>query len=392
MFNQANRLPARMSRLAAFIATASSLCLPATGLTAFGADPVPPPGFTGVSLRVLNSTIPPGGMFQFQLALTEPKPIGLGSTRPALPTGTPTGISLNDPIGQTAGVAIINSSGIQINFNSPLATFGTNPVVDYPIITVSMPISPNAPVGQQFPLSINLADSFWLDPFGQPYPQEIAPGRLTIGGSLAISNVAPGSGVQPAGARISIFGVGFLSTSQVNIEGTNLAVSDWQVISPNQIDVILPNAVQMEGNRVRVKNVTETSTYFSYLHATPVGQSTHALLAQTYPLFARQRYTSATLPWANAGSQFTGLALQNPEADVVQVTLEMTSSAGNVLGTFSFPLPGLSKINRDISEFFAQPPPGTAAIRITSSSPIQMLGLLGDDATGDVVPVILNAL
>ena len=34
------------------------------------------PGFVGVELKVLDSTIPPGGMFQFQLKLTEPKPIG----------------------------------------------------------------------------------------------------------------------------------------------------------------------------------------------------------------------------------------------------------------------------------------------------------------------------
>ncbi|HST76911.1 MAG TPA: hypothetical protein VLN58_00325, partial [Verrucomicrobiae bacterium] len=67
-----------------------AFCAPVAGQTAT----------TGVEVAIQNSTIPPGGMFQFQLKLTEPKPIGNSSTRPSIPTG-PTGpvrgIALNDP-------------------------------------------------------------------------------------------------------------------------------------------------------------------------------------------------------------------------------------------------------------------------------------------------------
>lgn len=379
-------LPARMSRLAAFLLAGSVLCFAGAGT-----DPGPTPGFTGVSFRVLNATIPPGGMFQFQLLLTEPKPIGFGSTRPTVPSGSTTGIALIDPIGQTAGVAIIDSSGSRINFNSPLATFGTNPIIDYPILVIAMPIAADIPVGSQFPLSIDMANSFWLDPTGQPYPQEIANGKLTIGGTLNISNVVPGGGLQPAGTRISIFGTGFTPDAGVSMEGVNLNVGDVQFVSPSQIDVVLPSALQMDGTRVRVTTATERSTYFSYLRAHPVGESIHPLVAQSYPLFSRRTYSSASLPWIRTGQQFTALALQNAGLDAVEVTVEMLAATGETLGTVSMPLPALSKITRDLTELFSNPPAGASAVRITPGQPIQMLGLLGDDATGNVVPVILTA-
>src|SRR4029077_918009 len=271
----------------AFVLIASSLCFPAAGGPGKGgnsrkaADPGPARAFTGVSLRVQDAVIPPGGMFQFQLMLTEPKPIGHGSTRPTVPSGPVRGIALNDPIGQTAGVAILDSSGIRINFNSPPATFGTNPNSDYPILTIAMPVPADTPVGQQFPLSIDLPNSFWFDAAGQPYPQEIANGTLTIGGTLAISDVVPNGGVQPAGTKISILGMGFRPDSRVNIEGVTLSAGNVRFVSANEIDVVLPSALQLDGIRVRVRNDTERTTYFSYFRAQAVGKSTHRLLAQT---------------------------------------------------------------------------------------------------------------
>jgi hypothetical protein len=329
-------------------------------------------------------------MFQFQLVLTEPKPIGHGSTRPSVPSGPVRGIALNDPIGQTVGVAVVNSSGIQINFNSPQATFGTNPDLDYPILAIAMPIATDTAVGSRFPLSIDMANSFWIGPDGQPYPQEIADGELTIGGTLAISDVVPGGGLQPAGTKISILGIGFTPDARVSLEGVNLTAGDDRFVSSNQIDLVLPAALQMDGARVRVRTRKERATYFSYLRAQQVGESTHTLVAQSYPLFSRQTYASATLAWTRAGQQFTALALQNPGADAVEVTVGMQSLTGETIGLLTVPLPGLSKITRDLAELFASAPARAVAVRITSSRAIQMLGLLGDDATGDVVPVIVS--
>ena len=176
------------------------------------------------------------------------------------------------------------------------------------------------------------------------------------------------------------------------MEGVDLNPSAVHFVSSTQLDVVLPSPLQMDAMRVRVKTQTETSIYFSYFRAQSVGESTHALVAECYPLFARQTFSNASLPWMRSGQQFTALALQNPGADAVNVTLEMQSATGETLGSVRLPLPGLSKITRDLTELFANPPAGAVAVRITPSQPIQILGLLGEDATSNVVPVIVSTL
>ncbi|HEX7289096.1 MAG TPA: hypothetical protein VF532_23130 [Candidatus Angelobacter sp.] len=353
--------------------------------------PVNTPGFPGVSLTVANSMVPPGGMFQYQLMLTEPKPIGNSSSRPTLPAGSTTGIALNDPIGQTAGVAVLSDAGIQITTTSPRATFGTSPDLDYPILAIAMPVRADAVVGSQFPLSIDLANSFWLDAFGQPYPQEIKAGKLTIGGTINISNVVPGGGFQPAGAKVSIFGMGFTPDARVAMEGVNLTTTDYKVVSANQIDVILPDGLRMDGVRVRVNNrIGERAEYFSYLRTQPLGQSANALVNQSYPLFARTTYTSAVLAWIRDATTFTALAAQNPGTSSADITVEMRSATNQVLGSFSFPLPPMSRITRDLADFFAQAPSEASSIYVTASRRVQLLGLRGDTAAGAVVPVFVS--
>src|SRR5690349_13865303 len=63
-----------------------------------------------IGLAVLNTSVPPGGIFQFQLSNTEPKPIGHGSTRPQEPSGPVRGVAVNDPSGKAAGIAVIDTS------------------------------------------------------------------------------------------------------------------------------------------------------------------------------------------------------------------------------------------------------------------------------------------
>ena len=128
MLKQILHKPALWSRLVAFVVISSCAAFAVSGQNG---KPAAKAGggnkkeaaapFAGLSFKVENSTIPPGGLFQYQLMLTEPKPIGHGSTRPTVPSGPVRGIALNDPNGQTVGVAVVNDSGIQINFDSPNA-------------------------------------------------------------------------------------------------------------------------------------------------------------------------------------------------------------------------------------------------------------------------------
>src|SRR6476660_5190973 len=92
--------------------------------------PTPPPLPAGtIGMKVLNTSVPPGGIFQFQLSNTEPKPIGHGSTRPTIPSGPVRGVAVNDPSGQAAGIAVVNTAvtptDVKIQVTSPDALLGT---------------------------------------------------------------------------------------------------------------------------------------------------------------------------------------------------------------------------------------------------------------------------
>jgi hypothetical protein len=241
-------------------------------------------------------------------------------------------------------------------------------------------------------MSIDAASSFWLDPSGKRYVQEVHPGTLTIGGTMAISDVVPGGGQLPAGTHIKVLGMGFQTRSRVDISGVFLTAADFHFVSSGEIDVVLPQALQMDGKRVRVRNSGggEVTTYYSYLRTNPVGESSHLLVAESYPLFARQSLTRGTLAWKRGSSTFTALAVQNPGRVATEVRVDLLSSGGQVLNSVSFPLAAVSNLTRDLKEFFSQPPSTAASVRITSLHPIMMLGLLGDDASGNVVPVIVK--
>jgi hypothetical protein len=373
----------------------SALTIALTALSSIVAFSAPAAGQTtdtGVEVAIQDSTIPPGGMLQFQLRLTEPKPIGNSSTRPSIPTG-PTGpvrgIALNDSLGVTAGVAVVSTAGIRITATSPTDTFGDG--ADKPILTIAAPIRPDAKVGSQFRMSIDAANSFWLDPAGMQYVETVHPGTLTIGGTMAISDVVPGGGQLPAGAHIKVLGMGFQPRSRVDISGVLLTAANYHFVSSGEIDVVLPQALQMDGRRVRVRNSGgEVTTYYSYLRTNSVGESSHLLVSESYPLFARQTLTQGTLAWKRSASTFTALAVQNPAAVATEVKIDLLSSGGQVLSSFSFPLPAVSDMTRDLKEVFSQPPSTATSVRITSPRPIKMLGLLGDDTSGNVVPVVVK--
>jgi hypothetical protein len=139
---------------------------------------------------------------------------------------------------------------------------------------------------------------------------------------------------------------------------------------------------------VRVKKPTtnETVTYYSYQRTSEVGESTHALVASSYPLFSRARWTKAFLKPVASGTTFSALALQNTRPGAVTVTLSLLSGTGAVLSSKNVSLPGRSRIVRDMKEFFAGAKTGTE-IRVTCPVAIQVLGMLGDDASRIVLPV-----
>src|SRR5690242_10442632 len=257
-----------------------------------GAGEVP---FAGVELTIPDETVPAGGMLQLKVNITEPKPILKGGQKASFAStlfGPVKGIALFSAAGDATGTAVLKGGNVQFSLSSPLTSMGT--VVDYPVLTVAIPVLSTAGTGKTASLKLDKAAK-WLNPNSQQYPLLVTPGVMTVGGTMSISNIVPGSGVVAAGTKIVISGVGFQPTDSVDINEGAIATSTY--ISPNEIDVTLGAPLDMTGKRVRiVDSVTnEKVTYYSYQRYTSLGKSTHALVAVTYPLFSTITYTQAFL-------------------------------------------------------------------------------------------------
>ena len=382
--------------------------------------PTPPPLPAGtIGLKVLNTSVPPGGIFQFQLSNTEPKPIGHGSTRPQVPSGPVRGVAVNDPSGLAAGIAVIDTSvsptSIKIQLSSPDALLGTN--ITYPVVTMSMPLSNSLTPGATFPLSIDTGNTSFFDATKAYTALEFAPGTLTIApaGSPYVSDVLPAGGLLADRTLIKIFGAGFNANTRVSIEGTTIVPADQTVVNSGEVDVkicngtvadgatVCPNnggTFQLDGERVRVKdtNTNFVLEYYSYLRADDVaGSSATPLVNLVHPMFSRVTYLSATIPLVTVGTQFTGLSLQNTNAADSGIKIELLDANNASLANTTFILPGLNpdhagnKITRNVvTDWFPSPPSGAATVKITVTSgpAVQVLGMLGDTSTGTVSPVI----
>ena len=246
---------------------------------------------------------------------------------------------------------------------------------------------------------------------------EFAPGTLTIApaGSPYVSDVLPAGGLLADRTLIKVFGAGFNANTKVSIEGTTIVPADQTFVNAGEIDVKICNGAvadgattcpgtgatfQLDGERVRVKdtNTNFVLEYYSYLRADDVaGSSANALVNLVHPMFSRVTYLSATIPLVISGTQFTGLSLQNTNAQDAGIKIELLDSSNVSLANISFILPGLSggtagkKITRDvIADWFPSPPAGAAkvSVTVTSGPAVQVLGMLGDTSTGTVTPVI----
>lgn len=351
---------------------------------------VDPPVFPGVELRIPDETVPPGGMLQLKVEITEPKPILKGGQKSRFQAnflGPVQGIALFSPLGDASGTAVLSKGAAQFSLSSPLLSMGTS--IDYPVLTIAMPVKATAIPGKTANLVLDPSLSQWIDPAGQNYPVLLTNGILTVGGTLSIANIVPGGGVVPAGTRIAILGVGFQPDAKVQINEAILATSTY--VSANEIDVTLTTDINMTARRVRVINpsTNEKAEYFSYQRTATMGRSKHALIAATVPLFAQSTWTLAYFKPVLTGSLFSGLALQNEAGTDAKVRLQLFDSGGTLLATRNLKLLANKRMTRDLAEFFIGVVPATGTtlkVTVTSGPPIQLLGLLGNDVLGTVDP------
>jgi hypothetical protein len=337
-----------------------------------------------VSLHIPDETAPPGGLVQMKLMVTEPTPIATGSVGFSFDEGTFSGvrgISLFNPAGDVSGAAVIQGNHVQLRYSSTTGSTGT----DYPIMSFALAVRSDALPGQKTQFALDPSSAWVLDLFGLAYLKPVPPANVTVGGSISITDITPGGGVMPAGSVLTIHGIGFQPKTQVQASGMKL--SSINFVSSEEIDLTIAEAVQVTGKKIQVVNPDGSQDfYFSYMRGVAMGSSAQPLLAATYPVFSSQTYSQAVLLNAPTGNgQFNGLAMQNPNGDVVTVSIESLSMSGDIVEATTITLPPTMKITRDIVELL--PNSGQAAyVRVTSSAPIQLFGVWGDAATSTVLP------
>lgn len=356
----------------------------------FGAGGPGPSGSTSapqVSLHIPDEMAPPNGVVQMKFMVTEPTPISSGG--PVLSFSSTFdsvfGIELFNLQGDVNGVAMVNGSKVNILYTTTSGTQGT----DYPIMSIALHVRPDAAPGSQTQFQLDSSSVWTLGLLGSATLKSAPPATVTVGGSISITNVVPGGGMLPAGSVVSIRGIGFQPQTQVQLN--SIKFSSIQVISPQEIQFTLAEPTNLTGQKIQVVNPDGSQdTYFSYLRGVPLASSNQPLLANAVPIFSSLTDSSAVFsPMApGSSSQFTGIAVQNPSVAPAQVTVSLYSPENIALGSSTLTLPSGYRLMQEISELTqgAIPVPGCYVV-VTSTQPVQLLGFVGDNATGTVTPI-----
>lgn len=342
---------------------------------------------TCVSLSVSKETAPAGSLAQMKVFVTEPKPISTG-------TGSLTfdaydalvGIALASHARDSYGVAVVRGSSMTMSVISPSATLASS--VDYPILTVVGHVPAGTPLGTKFQFTIPPNALQLYDTTGTLYPVDVKNGQLVAGNTVVISDVIPGSAIVPPGGVVRILGANFAPGTNVKFAEANL--SSIQYISPNEIDVTVGTIANMHGMMIKVSAPNGTSdTYFSYQRTYPMSPSADPVMQLVMPLLPPNEVTSATIAIpAPAASTTYGVALQNIESADAVATVELLDGTGASVASTQVTVTASSFTVRELSELFGAAPADVATVRVTTSVPLEVLGVVANQTTGTAAPIL----
>src|SRR5215471_4345489 len=308
------------------------LCVFGAHLALAQGGPGPSESNNQVSFHIPNEMAPPGGVVQMKLMVTTPTPISSGGPRFAFDATFDDvwGVELFNPTGDVNGAAVVNGSNVNVFYTTSSAAQGT----DYPIMTVALHVRPDAVPGSQTQFSLDPSSTWILGLLGPATLKPMTPATVTVGGTISITNVVPGGGSLPAGSVVSIQGMGFQSKTQAQLNA--IKASSINVISSNLIQFTLAEATNMTGQKIQVVNPDGSQdTYFSYMRGLSLFASNHALLQNTFPVFSSLTHSSAAYPPIGSlpASQFSGVAVQNPNLTATVVTVSLYSAQNVQLGS-----------------------------------------------------------
>jgi len=344
--------------------------LAVTALFALAWTPLPAAvPFVGLSIKILDESVPPGGVAQMKVTITEPKPISTGRGD-MLYDGFDMvdGIALISPADDTVGVARVLGHEIELALRSPSGTYGQT--LDYPVLTIAGHVPANTPLGSTFLFSLD-ASSLFTDLAGAPYPMELTPGLLTVEKTMSIDDVRPGSADLPAGASVQILGTNFTPKTEIRLDEAKIA--EQRFVSPNEIDIVLGSPARMHGMHVKAKTPGGmNASYFSYQRTTRDGESLDPEFVGLVPVFPRRTTINATI---NLTGDNAGIGLQNIGDTTATITAELLNAHGSLLSTAKFDLGSNRYVARNIMELFHVPYVPGVTVRLSASAPIQAMGI-----------------
>lgn len=342
-----------------------------------------------LELRTPDETVAPGGVLQVKLELTDPRPITTGGGGWGFADYNQyLGFAVSSPSGDAAAVGVRRGASLRVLMQSPSGDLGTSPA-GYPILTATLAVPANAPVGRRSALT--LGDTTFLQPDGSPYTHSFRAGVATVATGAWVSNVTPGSRLVRAGETIVIVGNGFVPGTIAQLgDNPDIPLSAVRVIDARRIEVVPAQDVVMHGLQVRldIPSPRQRLFYYAYQRTSPLGGSTDPLIGAVEPAFPRQFWRSAAVRFpAPATGAVYGVALQNEDDTPTTVSLSL-ADGGLVHGPLQFVLPANARESRSLAEVFGASCAEGCVLRMTSSTPIQLFGLAGDRAADAVTPVL----
>jgi uncharacterized protein (TIGR03437 family) len=271
----------------------------------WAADPVP--------LQISSETGPAGGWAQIKIFAVKPMAIASGhivvSLDPAVFGSTPFA-GLFGVNGDANGVATPSDSQIDVQFSSP--TGGIGQLAGLPVLVISAPVLASA-AGRTVQVTATSPDS----------SVSIAPGSVTVSGTLSVSKIPAGMGVLPAGTVVPVSGTGFTASTKVTIDG--VAIASTKFVSATEIDVTLGGATELVGKLARVTDNGVGFDYFCFQPNAAVNSpsSMHPGLENVQPLFPLLAGTGFRGGGAYAGGL---VAAQNPNPGAATVSFASTQN------------------------------------------------------------------
>ena len=345
-----------------------------------------------LKFRVRDEVGPPGGVVQMKVESYEVTPISGGRPSFGFDSRMFADAEGFDMVvdGELAGAAVIDGSRVALSYATNDAS-----TTDYPILSVSMRIRPDAAIGARTTFALDPQSTWHVSPTGQPLvASRLRPGTVTVGGSVSITDVRPGAGVWPAGTVVKVRGIGFNSRTRLKVD--DLKTRSIRFINSTEMQFTLAETGELHGVRLRAENSDFRSEYYAYMRGIVSTVSSRPLLAGTVPIFSMTRRAAATLgPFPlSSEHQYAGLGLQNPTLVDVAVGIELYDAGGALLYRSVRSLAGQQSLAMELSELLdGVTPPSGSSVRVTASAPIEAIGLLCDEGSWTVSPSLpLEAL